>query len=114
MAGLTDLDINHRMAALSGYEIVEGPDATVCYIETRADSQGKPRVVVYDVLGSNEMCMQAVRANNLDITWNGNQVTVHLPPRLKPREFISYTHCDGDVSRAMCLLLLNAIGNDKP
>ncbi len=110
---MTDLDINHRMAALSGYEIVEGPSPLVCYVETRTDSQATPQVLVYDVLKDDAMTLQAVRANNLDITWNGNQVTVHLPQRLKARDFVSFTHCDGDVSRAMCLLLLNAIGNDK-
>lgn len=114
MSGLTDLDINHRMAALSGYEIVEGPDPLVCYIETRVESAGNPRIMVYDVLASDEMTMQCVRANHLDVTWFGEEVTVSLPSRLRGRDFISYTHCGGDVSRAMCLLLLNAIGNDTP
>jgi hypothetical protein len=111
---LTDLQINQRMAALSGYEIVEGHDPQVCYVETRTDEQAVPRVLVYDVLNCNDMTLQAIKMNHLDVTWDGEQVTVHLPMRLKPRDFISYTHCDGDVSRAVSLLLLNAIGNDKP
>lgn len=114
MSGLTDLQINHRMACLSGYEIVEGHDPSVCYVETRADSSAVPRVLVYDILNSDDMTFQAIKANSLDLTWNGEQVTLHLPQRLKGNDFISYTNCDGDVARAVSMLLLNAIGNDKP
>ena len=114
MSGLTDLQINHRMACLSGYEIVQGHDPAVCYVETRRDSSAVPNVLIYDVLHCNDMTLQAIKANNLDVTWNDQQVTVHLPMRLKPRDFISYTNCDGDLSRAVCMLLLNAVGNDKP
>ena len=114
MLELTDLQINQRMAALSCYEIVEGHDPTQCYVETRSDSSTTPNVLLYDVLNCRDMTLQAILLNHLSITWEGNQVTVHLPPTAKAREFKNFTHCDGDISRAVCLLLLNAIGNDKP
>ncbi len=112
--GLTDLQINHRMAALSGYEIVQGHDPEVCYVETREDFSSVPRVLIYDVLHCNDMTLQAIKMNKLDIIWAGEQVTAVLPSHLKPNEFNAYTNCDGDVSRAVCMLLLNAVGNDKP
>ncbi len=113
MSGLTDLQINQRMAALSGYEIVEGHDPSVCYVETRSDSSTVPRVLIYDVLHCNDMTLQAIKANSLDVLWHdGNAVTVCLPSWLEANEFGSYTNGDGDISRAVCMLLLNAIGND--
>ena len=110
---LTDLQINQRMAAMSGYEIVEGHDPAICYVETREEGSTRPRVMTYDLLNCNDMTLQAIKINKLDVTWNGEQVTVALPPHLKPNEYARVTNCDGDISRAMCMLLLNAIGNDK-
>lgn len=116
MPDLTTLQINQRMAALSGYEIVEGHDPTLCYVETREESSTVPRVKVYDVLGCGDMTLQAIKLNQLDVTWNGNQVTVHLALwalSSAKGEYVSYTHCEGDVNLAVCRLLLNASGLDK-
>ena len=107
---LTDLQINQRIAALTPrHEIVEGHDNTLCYVET-----GKG-VVVFDVLHDTTLWTQLLKENELDITWNGEQVTIHLPLRLisSQGEFVSFTDCDGNIPRAICLLLLHAVGNDK-
>ena len=110
---LTDLQINQRMAALSGYEIVEGHDPDVCYVETRLTNDERPHILVYDVLNCNDMTLQAIKANRLNVTWDMNTVAVTLPPHLKPNDFRTVQHAEGDISRAVCMLLLNAIGNDK-
>lgn len=109
MAKLTDLEMNQSLAALSGYEIVEGPDPEKCYICTEEDSMR-----VFDVLdGERDMVHQLIADNSLDVHWHKDAVTVTLPDEIVGMDFISYTDCDGNLARAALLLILNASGMDR-
>ena len=97
------------MKVVSG-EALNLPDPDNCYVEL--EHLGKTCMQKFDVLDGTSLLEQLVKMNNLSISWNGDAVTVTLPDRLDAIDFVSYTHCDGDVARACCLLILNAAGLD--
>ena len=106
---LTDLQINQRMAAISGYEIAEGPDPLVCYVR---NPENLSTLLPYDILNCRDMTLQAIELNHLDVVWYKSAVTVGLPPHLKGKDFNEYVDVDGNLSRAVATLILNATGND--
>lgn len=116
MSKLSDLEINIRMAELSGMKVVSGdtlntPDPDHCYVELEIN--GVKALQQFNVLDGTSLVEQIICMNELSVSWNEHgHVTVSLPERIDAIDFVSYTSCEGNLPKAAALLVLNAAGLD--